>query len=103
MFQIQLHCSERSCVLDVYYATNLFAVDWSMELLFFGVVESPDSTMWIVIIEQIPRTIYKEDCNNISLKANFLVEVIVCWWFVWKSIDHRSTFQSVLPLAGTQK
>jgi len=103
MIKIQLHCSEWSCVPDVYYLTNFFAVDWSMVLLFFGVVESPDSTMGIMIIEQIPRTIYKVDCNNITFKANLLVEMIVCWWFVGKSIDHRSTFQSVLPLAGTQK
>ena len=103
MIKIQLHCSEWSCVPDVYYLTNFFGVDRSMELLFFGVVESPDSTMGIMIIEQIPRTIYKVDCNNITFKANLLVEMIVCWWFVWKSIDHRSTFQSVLPLAGTQK
>jgi len=103
MIKFQLHCTEWSCIFDVYNVTNSFGVDRSVVLVFFGVVESPDSTMWMMIIELIPRTIYKKDCNNISLKANFLVEMFVCWWFVNKSINHRSTFQSVLPLAGTQK
>jgi len=77
---IYAHCTIGSCILQSYFFTYCFRIDWGMETFCFGIVESPDTT-WSAISVRELTMIKNPDSNNVTFKLSRLIRVRY-WWFM---------------------